>query len=184
MSIQRYNGATFAEVAARKRWNGSAWAPLTFGRRWNGSAWVDLWNNDDGPSSSGNLFSRLSSTVSRPTVNYAATYAASRSGTALTVTLKFSAWLNSSASRLGSGIKLTAFVRLNGGAWHSVVLKGNADMWKGASTHTVSATLSGSTSGADEVIEFYVSRVGSSYGGTAGTLASAGSPKKFAIHLT
>lgn len=187
MSIQRYKGSEFTEVAGRKRWIGSAWVDLTLGRRWNGSTWVDLWNNESssddsgGSSGEGDLFSKLSSTVSQPTVNYKAHYTKNRNGTNLTVSLIFSAWLNSSASHLGTGIKLTVFTRLNGGTWNSTVLKNNADSWSGTSLHTCNVALSGNTSADNATVEFYVSRTGSSYSGTAGSLASAGSPKKYTI---
>jgi hypothetical protein len=186
--IKRYTGASFADVGLRKRWNGSAWVNLTFGRRWNGSAWVDLWNDSGGSggsgSASGTLVSKVSSTVARPTVNYAATYAATRNGTALTVNLTFAAWLNSSSSHLGSGIKLTVFARMNGGAWVSAVIKQGNSSWSGTAKHSASLTLSGNVAGNAVTVDFYVSRAGSSYGGSAGKLGSASSPKSYRFSMS
>lgn len=48
MSIKRYSGTAFVDVATRKRWNGSAWVDLTIGKRYDGSAWVDLWSSSGG----------------------------------------------------------------------------------------------------------------------------------------
>ena len=110
MSIKRYAGSGFTEVSTRKRWNGSAWVALTVGKRWNGAAWVDLWSASGGSGSSGSasgsgwLVKNALSSASSPHVHYSAQYAAQRDGGAVAVTLTFAAWLNSSASRLGSGI--------------------------------------------------------------------------------
>ena len=188
MSIKRYSGTSFADVSSRKRWNGSAWVNLTFGRRWNGSAWVDLWNDSGGSggsgSASGTLVSKVSSTVARPTVNYAATYAASRSGTALTVNLTLAAWLNSSASSLGSGVKLTVYARVRGSAaWSTAVIKSASAVWRGVTRHSVSLNLSGTVSGTAATVEFYVTRSGSTYGGSAGTLGSASKPKSYTFNI-
>ena len=124
MSIKRYSGTGFTDVSSRKRWNGSAWVDLTIGKRWNGAAWVDLWSASSGSSGSsgassgsGVLFSDLKSTVSSPTVHYSCEYEVTNSG----VTLSLKGWLNSSASSLGNGIKLTVFARMNDGAWTSTV---------------------------------------------------------------
>lgn len=185
MSIKRYSGTSFADVSSRKRWNGSAWVNLTFGKRWNGSAWVDLWSDSSGgdsePSSgSGELFSCLKSTVSNPTVNYSAEYAITRSDASASVALTFRGWLNSSASSLGTGIKLMVFARMNSGTWASCILKSADSSWSGTTKHAASLSLSGSASGRVK-IEFYVTRSGSSYGGSAGTLGSASSPKTYYI---
>ena len=183
MSIKRYTGSAFAEVASRKRWNGSGWVDLTIGKRWNGSAWVDLWNASSGGSSSGSsgtssgsgvLFSDLKSTVSSPTVHYSCEYEVTGSG----VTLSLKGWLNSSASSLGNGIKLTVFARLNGGAWASTVIKATNTAWSGTRKHSASLSVSGKASGKTK-IELYVTRSGSSYSGSAGSIGSAKKPKIF-----
>lgn len=130
----------------------------------------------------GTLVSKVSSTVSNPTVNYSATYTATRETTstaAVSVALTFSAWLNSSASKLGTGTKLTIYVRVNGGAWSSTVIKAASASWSGTTKHTANLTLTGSAPASTAKIEFYVSRTGSTYGGSAGKLGSASSPKSY-----
>ena len=131
----------------------------------------------------GTVVSKVSSTVSSPTVHYAVEYASVRNGTALSVTLNFAAWLNSSGSTLGTGIKLTIYARLNGGGWKSVVIKENSASWKGTTRHAASLTLTGTASGSSATVELYVTRSGSSYSGTAGTLGSASSPKKYTVSI-
>ena len=186
MSIKRYSGTGFTDVSSRKRWNGSGWVDLTIGKRWNGSAWVDLWSDSSGgsgdssgaSSGSGVLFSDLKSTVSSPTVHYSCEYEVTNSG----VTLSLKGWLNSSASSLGNGIKLTVFARLNGGAWASTVIKATNTAWSGTGKHSASLSVSGKASGKTK-IELYVTRSGSTYGGSAGKIASAKSPKTYTIHI-
>lgn len=184
MSIKRYSGAAFAAVSSRKRFtgSGSGWVDLTIGKRWNGSAWVDLWSNSSGGSGdsgggsggSGVLFSDLKSTVSSPTVHYSCAYEVTGSG----VSLSFKGWLNSSGSSLGNGIKLTVFARLGGGAWASTVIKATNTAWSGTGKHSASLSVSGKASGKTK-IELYVTRSGSSYSGSAGSIASAKKPKIF-----
>ena len=179
MSIKRYSGAAFAAVSSRKRFTGSGWVDLTIGKRWNGSAWVDLWSNSSGGSGdsgggSGVLFSDLKSTVSSPTVHYSCAYEVTGSG----VSLSFKGWLNSSGSLLGNGIKLTVFARLGGGAWASTVIKAANTAWSGTGKHSASLTLNGTVSGKTK-IELYVTRSGSSYSGSAGSIGSAKKPKIF-----
>lgn len=195
MSIKRYTGSAFSEVSTRKRWNGSSWVALTIGKRWNGSAWVDLWSSSSGVSgsSSGTATSgsgtlkngnstTFSSTVSTPTVNYSGTYTWQQSGNNLSVTVNFAAWI-SSASKLGRGIKLTVYARLNGGAWSSAVIKSDSAVWQNSSAkHYASVTLSG-TAKSTNTIEWYVTRSGSSYSGTAGNLGSSVKPKKHTFGL-
>lgn len=186
MSIKRYTGAGFSEVSTRKRWNGSAWVALTVGKRWNGSAWVDLWSTSSGGgsgSSSGTTtggsgtISKVSSTVSSPTVNYSASFTWTKSGTSLSVPVKFAAWIPS-ASKLGSGVKLTVCARLNGGAWKSAVIKSTSAVWQNSSAkHYATVNLTG-TAKSTNTIEWYVTRSGSSYSGSAGNLGSSSSPKK------
>lgn len=134
----------------------------------------------------GTLTSKISSTVSSPTVHYAVSYMASRSSTsdkAISITVTFSTKLNSSGSKLGTGIKLTAFIRVNGGAWKSVVLKSTSASWSGTAAHSASVTLAVSSTSSSTKVEFYISRTGSTVGGTAGTLGSASSPKKYTATL-
>lgn len=126
----------------------------------------------------------MSSTSSSPIVNYKVTHTTTRASNttaAISVRLTFYSWLNSSASKLGTGIKLTIYARINGGSWSSVVLKNTSESWSGTTTHSVSLTLSASTTASTAKIEFYTSRTGSTYSGTAGALGSAGSPKSYTI---
>lgn len=130
----------------------------------------------------GTLVSKVSSTVSNPTVNYSATYTATRETTstaAVSVALTFSAWLNSIASTLGTGIKLTVYARMNGGAWSSTVIKATSVSWSGTTKHTANITLTGNVTSNKTKIDFYVTRSGSSYSGAAGKLGSASSPKSY-----
>ncbi len=185
--IKRYSGAAFAEVASRRRFNGSSWVDLTFGRRFDGSAWVDLWSGSQGggsddssaSSKSGSLVSDTVSTASSPHVHYAAAYSATKNGSALSVDLTFTAWLNSSGSSLKTGIKLTVFARINGGEWASVVIKQNSAVWTGTSRHSASLHLAAVAGGSSVKVDFYVTRNGSSYGGDAGKLGTASQPKSY-----
>ena len=194
MSMKRYAGAAFTNITTRKRFDGAAWVNLTFGRRWNGAAWVDLWSDSGSGvgsgsggsgSASGTLVSKVSSTVARPTVNFSAAYAATKDGTALTVNLTFAAWLNSSASSLGTGVKLTVYARVKGSsAWSSTVIKNPSASWSGTTRHSANLSLSGTISGSTATVEFYVTRSGSTYGGTAGTLGSASKPKSYSFNIS
>lgn len=191
MSIKRHTGSGFSEVSTRKRWNGSAWVNLTIGKRWNGTAWVDLWSDSSGssgdssgsgsgtsttPTSGSGTISTVQSTASTPTVNYSASYTWTKSGTSLTVPVKFAAWISSS-SKLGIGIKLTIYARLNGGAWTSAVIKSTSAVWSGSAKHYASVSLTGNAN-TTNTIEWYVTRDGSTYSGSAGKLGSSSSPKK------
>lgn len=173
--IKRYSGSSAVDVTSRKRWNGSGWVDLTFGKRWSGSSWVDLWNDSGG---SGVLFSDMKSTVSSPTVHYSASYEVSDSSLVLT----FKGWLNSSASSLGSGIKLTVFARLNGGSWKNSVIKSGSAVWSGTTKHSASLTLGGVKNGRNK-LEFYITRAGSSYSGSAGSIGKASDPKTYFFNL-
>ena len=172
--IKRYSGSSAVDVTSRKRWNGSGWVDLTFGKRWSGSSWVDLWNDSGG---SGVLFSDMKSTVSSPTVHYSASYEVSDSSLVLT----FKGWLNSSASSLGSGIKLTIFARLNGGSWKNSVIKSGSAVWNGTTKHSASIAFSGVKNGRNK-LEFYITRAGSSYSGSAGSIGSSSNPKTYYIN--
>ena len=173
--IKRYSGSSAVDVTSRKRWNGSGWVDLTFGKRWSGSSWVDLWNDSGG---SGVLFSDMKSTVSSPTVHYSASYEVSDSSLVLT----FKGWLNSSASSLGSGIKLTVFARLNGGVWGNSVIKSGSAVWSGTTKHSALITLGG-VKNVKNKLEFYITRAGSSYSGSAGSIGKASDPKTYFFNL-
>lgn len=134
----------------------------------------------------GTLQNSVISTASSPAVHYSVGYSAVRTDTAtvsVAVKLTVSARLGSSLSKLGTGIVLTFFARLNGGVWRSVVLKKNRDSWHGTGVHTADLTLSGKVKDDAAVVEWYVSRVGSTYGGTAGVLGSAAAPEHNTIGL-
>lgn len=132
---------------------------------------------------SGTLTAKVSSTVSSPTVNYSADYTAARSGSAVSVKLNFAAWLNSSGSKLGTGVKLTICARVNGGAWQSAVIKNANVSWSGTGKHSATIVLSAATTAGTAKIDWYVTRSGSTYGGTAGNLANASAPKSHTITL-
>ena len=200
MSIKRYSGTGFTDVSSRKRWNGSAWVDLTIGKRWNGSAWVDLWSASSGSSGSsgGNTgndamepettktgkgtfkngsSTTFTSTASNPPVNYSAAYTYTATGESLSVSVKYACWI-SKYSTLGKGIRLTVFARLNGGSWKSKIIKSDDAIWtNSADKHYVTINLTG-TGKSTNTVEWYVTRSGSSYSGSAGVLGSAGSPKK------
>lgn len=135
---------------------------------------------------SGILTNNICSTVSSPTVHYAAEYTASRvssSTVSISVDIDFSAWLNTSNSTLGKGIRLTVFARINNSGWYSAVLKNSADAWSGTAKHTANLTLSANTTASKATVEFYVSRTSSSIGGSAGVLGSAATPQSYSISL-
>lgn len=134
----------------------------------------------------GTMTSQVTSTASSPNVNYSAAYTATRASDnteTVSVKLDFAGWLNSSASQLGTGIKLTIYARIDGGSWSSVVLKDTSVSWSGTTKHSVSLTLSTSTTASTAKIEWYVSRTGSTYSGTAGTLGSSSSPQTHTINI-
>ncbi|MBQ1411890.1 MAG: hypothetical protein IIY93_01735 [Clostridia bacterium] len=131
----------------------------------------------------GMLTSKVSSTASSPTVYYSARHTTTRSGSNVTVALTFAGWLGSSGSKLGTGVKLTVYARINGGAWKSVVLKKTSDSWSGTTQHTASLNLSAATTAKTAAVEFYVTRSGSTYSGSAGTLGSASAPKSYSVTL-
>ncbi len=134
---------------------------------------------------SGTLVNDVKSPYSGPYVHYSATYFSARadaSSQAVTVTLNFKAWLQSSLSTLGTGIILIIYARISGGKWKSVVIKQSNDSWNGTAKHSADAlTLSGSSSGNKISVEFYVARGDSR--GNAGRLGSSSSPKKYTASL-
>lgn len=42
MTLKRWDGAAYQDIAAIKRWDGSSWITLTTLKRWDGAAWVDI----------------------------------------------------------------------------------------------------------------------------------------------
>lgn len=61
MTLKRWDGAAFQDIAAIKRWDGASWVDLTVLKRWDGASWVDITL----PGGSGNL----SATASTGSVN-------------------------------------------------------------------------------------------------------------------
>lgn len=128
----------------------------------------------------GILTSRTDATASHPVVRYAVRYEAERKKeTAAEVSLRlhFAAWMSSSNALLGTGIQLTVFARVSGDAWHSVTLKSGSASWRGTTAHGADLLLPVSTRDKSVRVEWYVSRAGSTYKGTAGAVGSAAKPK-------
>lgn len=42
MTLKRWDGAAYQDIAAIKRWDGASWVDLTVLKRWDGVAWVDI----------------------------------------------------------------------------------------------------------------------------------------------
>lgn len=42
MTMKRWDGAAFIDVAGVKRWDGSAWVTCTLAKRWDGASWIDV----------------------------------------------------------------------------------------------------------------------------------------------
>lgn len=127
------------------------------------------------------IFSSIYSNTS-PKVYYTATYTATReseddSNVSITITLQ--SWLPSSSSSLGSGIKLTAGFRVNSGSWKTVVIKTTSDVWSGTTKHSSTVTLTCDTTEDNVTIDFYTTRNGSTYTGTAGVIGSTSSPNSY-----
>lgn len=129
------------------------------------------------------LFSRVASTVSSPAVNYSGEYEATRSGNSVSFRLVVKAWLNSSGSRLGQGAKLTIKARVNGGQWYEGVIKAATDTWSGTAQHSVEMSMPFSSTSDKCTVEIYVTRHGSTYGGTAGELGSANNPYRYTANI-
>lgn len=132
------------------------------------------------------LTSDIVSTISTPSVHYAASYTAARvtlNDAAVSVKMDFTAWLNANKSILDTGVKLTVFARINGDVWRTAVLKKLTDYWKDTTRHTVSLTLSADTTDEAADIEFYISRTGSRHSGSAGILGSAANPLRYTVSL-
>ena len=131
----------------------------------------------------GILTRKISSTVSTPIVNYSVSYNSEKTmDTGVTVTIDFTSWLDDK-TLLGVNTKLTAFVRLNDGAWESIVLKENDDVWGDTRTHTASLTLSSPVYSAVTNLDFYISRSGSIASGVAGTIGDSFNPVKYSIKV-
>ena len=131
----------------------------------------------------GILTRKISSTVSTPIVNYSVSYSSEKTiDTGVTVSIDFTSWLDDK-TLLGVNTKLTAFVRLNDGAWESIVLKENDDVWGDTRTHTASLTLSSPVYSAVTNLDFYISRSGSIASGVAGTIGDSFNPVKYSIKV-
>ena len=42
MTLKRWTGASFTDLATLKRWTGAAWVDVASLKKWNGSAWVTI----------------------------------------------------------------------------------------------------------------------------------------------
>jgi hypothetical protein len=42
MTLKRWDGAAYQDIAAIKRWDGASWVDLTILKRWDGVSWVDI----------------------------------------------------------------------------------------------------------------------------------------------
>jgi hypothetical protein len=42
MTLKRWDGAAYQDIAAIKRWDGASWVDLTVLKRWDGAAWIDI----------------------------------------------------------------------------------------------------------------------------------------------
>ena len=129
---------------------------------------------------------QVTATLSSPAVNYKLEYTATRSAeNDKTVSFSFplSAWLNSSLSSLKRGIKLTLFLRVGGGAWNQATIKNANDVWSGTDTHSAQVTSALSLPYPTAKVEFYISRMGSTYGGTAGVVGSEKKPLVYTVEI-
>lgn len=134
----------------------------------------------------GTLTNKVSSTVSTPTVNYSATYTATRANELtedVSVVVNFAGWLNSSSTAFGNQFRLMIYARINHGDWKSVVIKNLNEIWDDTSKHNVSVTFNINTKNTTANIDFYVAHAGSMYSGTAGTLGNAENPKSYTATL-
>ena len=75
-------------------------------------------------------------------------------------------------------MKLTVYARLNGGAWMSAVIKNTSAVWSNSSAKHYAAVNLNGTAKSTNTIEWYVTRSGSTYSGTAGNFGSSSSSKK------
>lgn len=134
---------------------------------------------------SGTLVNNVKSPYSGPYVHYSAAYTSTRansSSKSISVSLTFKAWLDSSASKLGTGIILTVYARISGGAWKSVTIKGNDASWGGTTKHSaIPITLTGNSTADKITVEFYVARGDS--GGKSGKLGTKSNPKQYSAML-
>lgn len=135
---------------------------------------------------SGTLVSDIKSSYSGPYVHYSCTYTSTRTNAAtktISVALNFKAWLNSSSSKLGTGIGLTVYARIKGSSsWSSKTVKSTSASWSGTTKHAVDTiTLTGSSTGTNVTIEFYVARTDN--GGNSGKLGTSSNPKSYSAKL-
>ena len=134
---------------------------------------------------SGTLVNDVKSPYSSPYVHYSASYTSTRadsSTASISISLTFKAWLNSSTSKLGTGISLIVYARISGGAWKSVTIKDKSASWSGTTKHSASPIVLTGNSTSDKItVEFYVARGDSS--GNAGKLGTKSSPKKYTAVL-
>lgn len=42
MTLKRWDGAAFQDIATIKRWDGASWVDLTVLKRWDGAVWQDI----------------------------------------------------------------------------------------------------------------------------------------------
>lgn len=42
MTMKRWDGAAFQDLATAKRWDGASWIDLTVAKRWDGASWADI----------------------------------------------------------------------------------------------------------------------------------------------
>lgn len=134
----------------------------------------------------GILTDSISSTSSNPTIYYSASYIAERASentTAVSITLDFFEWQSTSQNQIPAGSKLTIFARVNGGEWHSSVLKNNFVNWNKDSKHVTQIKLKAKSKSNWVNIDFYVSRSGSVASDRAGSLGTEKEPCKFLISI-
>lgn len=62
MTMKRWDGAAYQDIATAKRWDGAAWVDLTIAKRWDGAAWIDIPLPGGGGAG-------LSATISQSSVN-------------------------------------------------------------------------------------------------------------------
>lgn len=125
----------------------------------------------------GTLTQKISSSVSSPTVNYSVKYSAERataSTKTVSIKIKFTAWLNSSGSWLGTGYTLRVYARISKQSWASAEIKNTNVLWSGTGEHYATVNLSADMTAASAEIEYFVKREDSK--GKAGTLGSADKP--------
>jgi hypothetical protein len=66
--------------------------------------------------------------------------------------------------------------------WGNSVIKSGSAVWNGTTKHSASLTLGGVKNGRNK-LEFYITRAGSSYSGSAGSIGKASDPKTYFFNL-